>query len=304
MISFNLITGFLGSGKTTFLKNILKELAPVKRVAVIQNEFAPSGIDGKVLKQNESDFKLVEINNGSVFCVCQLNNFVDNMIKLIDNYSPEVIFLEASGLADPISVVELLQNSTLKDSLTLGRSICLVDAPNYQKGLSSLVRFKHQLMVADQIIVNKIDLFEDDLNQIHNSIRSLNPFASIVDTTYASVKWIDFDEELYEVGVAAKQFIGKESEGRPEISACVLRTHDKISIHNLSLFLKDLQDTCPRIKGYLNVSEGNIVSVHSVFNQLEIKELSGYVGATELIAFGYGLSVVELRKKFKRFLLL
>ena len=299
MVSFNLITGFLGSGKTTLLSNLLTELSDKKRIAVVQNEFASSGIDGKELQKDNQGFKLVEINNGSVFCVCQLSNFVKNMQKLIDEYQPEIIFLEASGLADPISVVELLQTEELQGKITLDKSICLVDAPNFFKGLSSLVRFKHQLMVADKIIINKTDLFEGNIEDVVREIKELNSYAGIILSTYAKVNWHEFEERSN--GIAARRFIGEQSEGRPDINACVLRTHNKISESQLVAFIHELQVYCPRIKGHLNLEDDRVVSIHSVYDILEIKELKNYVGPSELIAFGHQLVIGDLRKTFKKF---
>lgn len=302
MISFNLITGFLGSGKTTLLSNLLTELSVIKRIAVIQNEFAPGGIDGKELQQNNQGFKLVEINNGSVFCVCQLSNFVQNMQKLADEYQPEIIFLEASGLADPISIVELLQIDELKDKMTLDKSICMVDAPNFFKGLNNLVRFKHQLMVADKIIINKTDLLKGNMDDIIQAIKELNSYADIISTTYAKVKWQEFEISELIKGAAAQRFIGQKSAGRPDIAACVLRTHNKIGERQLKAFIAELQISCPRIKGHLELDDNRMVSIHSVYDSLEIKELNNYIGPSELIVFGYQLTISDLRKKFKKHL--
>ena len=302
MVPFYLITGFLGSGKTTLLSNILSELSAVKRIAVIQNEFAPSGIDGKELQQEHRDFRLVEINNGSVFCVCQLSNFVQNMQKLIEEYQPEIIFLETSGLSDPISIVELLQVDELREKLTLDKSICLVDAIHFFKGLNSLVCFKHQLMVADKIIINKTDLFKGNIDDIVQEIKESNPYADIILTTYAKVKWHEFELREPVNGNAAIRFIGERPAGRPEIVASVLRTHDKMSEGQLRAFVVELQLSCPRIKGYMNLDDGRIVSIHSVYDSLEIKELHNYFGPSELIAFGYNLTISDLRLTFKKHL--
>ncbi|WP_066631608.1 GTP-binding protein [Labilibacter marinus] len=298
---FNLITGFLGSGKTTLLSHLLKELSQEKRIAVIQNEFAPTGVDGKELQQSNTDFKLVEINNGSVFCVCQLTNFVSNMQKLIEEYKPEIIFLEASGLADPISVVELLQTDELKDKVTLDMNICLVDAPNYFKGLSVVQRFKHQLMVADHIIINKVDIFKGDLKEIKDSIQELNSYAQITETSYSKVNWLALCSGNTTQGEAAKRFEGQQSEGRPDTVACVLRSHEKLCECNLKAFLHHLKQDCPRIKGFLNLDDGRVVSVHTVFDEVEIKEVSNYTGRSELIAFGKDLTIGKLRGVFNQF---
>jgi len=303
MTSFNLITGFLGSGKTTLLSNLIQELSESKRIAVIQNEFAPTGIDGKELKLKNEGFELVEINNGSVFCVCQLSSFVKSMQTLIENYAPEIIYLEASGLADPISIVELLQMNTLKNLVSLDKSICMVDAPNYFKGLSSLMRFKHQLMVADHIIINKTDLFTGNIEEINASIRALNPFAEIISTSYAKVKWQQLANNSFIKGKAAQRYKGTDSAGRPEdFRACVLRTHDRISEDNLKQFLCDLQKICPRTKGHFNLCDGRVLSVNQVYDFLEMQELKDYMGPTEFVAFGKNIDIVYLRNKFKQYI--
>ena len=71
-IPFHIISGFLGSGKTTFLKRVIAKYGGQVNVGIIQNEFAPSNIDGAELRKSGNDFHLLEINNGSVFCVCLL----------------------------------------------------------------------------------------------------------------------------------------------------------------------------------------------------------------------------------------
>lgn len=299
MVAFNLITGFLGSGKTTLLSNLLQELAPHKRVAVIQNEFAPTGIDGKELKHRNEGFKLIEINNGSVFCVCQLGNFVQNLQKLIEGYSPEIIFLEASGLADPISVIELLQAEQLNTVIALDKIVCVVDAPNFFKGLSSLVRFKHQIMVADKLIINKIDLAGEDVDAIKTELRALNPNAEMISTSFAKVDWEALTVNEDAKGAAAKRYRGRDSGGRPDIRACVLRTHDKISESQLKAFVNDLHSQCVRIKGHVNLQDGRVLSVHAVYGTMDFVVLDNYAGPSELIAFGYNLKSAELRRKFK-----
>jgi len=301
MIQFHLITGFLGSGKTTFLSNILRELAPECKVAVIQNEFAPTGVDGKELKQNADGFELVEINNGSVFCVCQLGSFQQTMQKLINAYNPQHIFLEASGLSDPISIVELLQSYELKDKVALGQIISLVDAPNFFKGLSGLPRFKHQLMIADTIIINKTDLSDTStLKQIETEIKALNSFAQIYLSEYANVKW-EICLSNKNNGQAAERYVGIESEGRPDIHTCVLRTHDKIALDQLNLFIKEIQTNCIRIKGFMNLSDGKVISIHCVYDEFELKVLENYKGPSELIVFSEVINLKELRTKFKSY---
>ena len=102
-INLYLLSGFLGSGKTTFLTNILKHLSEEK-VGVIMNEFGKIGIDGTII--SKQGMKLVEINRGSIFCSCLKLSFVSAMIEMAD-YPLKYLFVESSGLADPSNIGEV-----------------------------------------------------------------------------------------------------------------------------------------------------------------------------------------------------
>ena len=301
MVPFYLITGFLGSGKTTLLKNILAAYSDKKRIAIIQNEFAPSGADGKELQLTGHVFKLIEINNGSVFCVCMLNNFIQTLQQVVRSYKPELLFLEASGLADPVNIIELLQSGEVKNSIVLSKIITLVDAPNFSRGIHSLTRFKHQIMIADTVIVNKTDLLRASTNTIHEEISELNPFCKIIESTYCNVPLTNLVDVTLTDHKAANNFVGKKSGGRPDFNACVLRIHGKMTHEGLKMFIFDLQESCPRIKGFVQQAGEKVFGVQSVFTNVEIKEIRDYHGPNEIIAFGKNLTVKKLRNAFKKY---
>ena len=104
-IQIYLISGFLGSGKTTFLKQLLEQNSN-KRVGVIVNEFGNVGIDGTVLQKD--GIEMVEINNGSIFCSCLKDNFVKTLVAFLE-LPIDILFIEASGMADPSSMKILLE---------------------------------------------------------------------------------------------------------------------------------------------------------------------------------------------------
>ena len=170
-IPFHIISGFLGSGKTTFLKRIIDQYSAEKKIGIIQNEFAPANIDGAELKQSGKDFNLLEINNGSVFCVCLLGDFVKSLEKFVDEYQPDDIIIEASGLSDTTSISEIIAASSLADKIYLASNWCIVDAPNFAKVGFMKQRVSHQLRMADIVVVNKTDLIENGLNTIRNEVK-------------------------------------------------------------------------------------------------------------------------------------
>ena len=120
-IPFFLVTGFLGSGKTTFLKTIINNNINERKIAIIQNEFAPANIDGEDLKQLGKPFDILEINNGSVFCVCLLGEFITALKAFIETENPDLVILESSGLSDPIAISEILQSEKIKTLFTWHR---------------------------------------------------------------------------------------------------------------------------------------------------------------------------------------
>ena len=129
-----LVTGFLGSGKTTFLKRLLRNTPEDLKIAVIQNEFAPSNVDGEELMQStDGAFELLEINNGSVFCVCLLGTFVRSLSEFMDVHHPDVVIMEASGLSDPAGIAELFQSDILSKKVFFKEAWCIVDAAHFGK---------------------------------------------------------------------------------------------------------------------------------------------------------------------------
>ena len=303
MTELYLITGFLGSGKTTLLSNLLNELGENRSIAVIQNEYAPTGIDGKILKQANDNFKLIEINNGSVFCVCQLSNFEKTTNKLIEEYQPEIIFLEASGLADPISIAEVIETESLKNKLSLSGIITLVDLPNFERSLQMMPRFKHQIMIADKVIANKKDLFDGDDSLIKSKIEAINPFADVFFCQHAKLDWDEVCTIKNENTRSYEQYKGIEAASRPDWACSVLRTHESVDEEKLHAFLEKIIPFSPRTKGFIKLKSGKTVAIQSTFDQIEIKEIENYNGRGELIVFSPKLSSIEIRKIFNESIL-
>lgn len=297
-IPFFLITGFLGSGKTTFLTRILDEYSSLHRIVIIQNEFAPSGTDGKNLKLTGTNFHLEEINNGSVFCICLMASFLETLDKVITRHCPTMIFLEASGLSDPINILELLQDQRFHGRLFPAGIFCVADAVNYHKGLDAFPGFRHQIMVADTVILNKADLCITPNAHISKKIKQLNPFAHIVETSWCQVN-LDSIKSLKEpTQRPAAIFSKKESSPRPSIAVCVLRTHEKISLKGLELFLEALSALAFRAKGHVNLTNSKVMAIQLVFGNKKTELVQPYTGPTEIIAFTQNLSPATLKTLF------
>jgi len=299
---FLLVTGFLGSGKTTFLKYFLEQYSKDKRIAVIQNEFAPGSVDGSELKRTGRDFEILEVNNGSVFCVCLLGSFVNSLSAFVREHNPDLVILEASGLSDPVSIGQMMQGDELSPLLYLSHSWCLVDGASFQKLARNMPRIRHQVRVADTVIINKTDLPGSDQKEIRDWIKSLNPFANIESTSYSRVPLGWQEESAGQEPVALQKsggFLSIAGGGRPDLSAWVIKTQDCISRRGLTDFLEEQLPATVRMKGFVKLDDGTVLAVQSSYDVYSLETVEDYQGPTELIAMGQALDRESFEDRFR-----
>lgn len=148
-----LITGFLGAGKTTFLKNFIRLFAG-RKIQLIINEFGQEGVDGVLLSSLGA--YLNEISGGSVFCSCRLDQF-ENVLRKSADIDPEVILVEASGLSDPTGVRKLFSQTDRFPHIEYQGAVCLVDAVRFPKLYATARTSVKQLASSDVALVNKVD---------------------------------------------------------------------------------------------------------------------------------------------------
>jgi len=305
-IPFYLVTGFLGSGKTTLLKRLLDLYADQKRIAVIQNEFAAGNVDGTELKQTGKSFEILEINRGSVFCVCLLSDFRKSLTELMDSYKPDLIILEATGLADPIAIGQLLQAQELRNRLYLEHVWCIADATSFIQMEANVTRMAHQVRVADTVILNKTDLAEPEtIDAVAARITNINPHADIVNTSYCEHPLPKELKNIKRSKIAKgnlKEVLELRSEDRPDISSAVVRTTRGISRENLTRFIATFESQTFRLKGFVNLTDKSMVSIQSCFGVTKVKSVSPFASPTELIAMGSGLNPDNFKSCFNRYI--
>ena len=300
-IPFFLVTGFLGSGKTTFLNKLIQRFSTSYRLGIIQNEFAPGNVDGVELRRSGKTFDLLEVNKGSVFCVCLLSSFTHSLSDFIEEYKPDLIFLEASGLSDPISIGEMLQSNELRDKLYLSYIWNLIDAGSFFKIGKTLPRIKHQVRVADTVVINKTDLEPYNIEEITDWIKNLNPYCKIQKTTFCH---IDMDDDLLQYvdePIAIKRrdehYSLKRSQS-PNIGSYVIKTTKPIGYEQLKRFLKDTAPGSYRIKGFVKLDSNETVAIQSCFGDIKMEFIKNYTNPTELIGMGPNIDLSSFGRKF------
>lgn len=190
MSKVDVISGFLGAGKTTLIQKLIKDVFAGKKVVLVENEFGEIGIDGGFLQ--EAGITINEINGGCVCCTLQ-GDFHDALEKVKNTYHPDHIIIEPSGvgkLSDILSIVKSVEG------LELNSYSAVVDAKRckiYHKNFKEF--FDDQISTACCVILSRTQMVnEEKLNEDVSIIRELNPDVRIITTP-----WDDLNgESIYE----------------------------------------------------------------------------------------------------------
>lgn len=161
-IPTNIITGFLGAGKTSSILHLLKQKPAEERWAILVNEFGEIGVDGSLIAGQKSADKNVFIQEVSGGCMCCSSGMTMQIAlnQLLLEARPHRLLIEPTGLGHPIEVLQTLSNQYNKDVISLEKIITLVDARNIaDERYTNHQVFKQQLLIADIIVGNKLDLY-------------------------------------------------------------------------------------------------------------------------------------------------
>jgi G3E family GTPase len=180
------LTGFLGSGKTTTLSHWLSHTTiPLKRTAVIINDFGSVNVDAALLNRRQLELRSI---TGGCVCCQSFEDLVAQVRTLSDNPDYDLVWIETSGLADPEEVFDHLSSPDLQGRAVIRRMILVIDGSDFPCSWRGRTTQEEQGRYADLILLNKTDRIDEAARQrVEIELRKINPSARIVLTQQGQV---------------------------------------------------------------------------------------------------------------------
>ena len=186
MTKIDIVSGFLGAGKTTLIKKLIKDALAGSRVVLIENEFGEIGIDGGFLK--EAGIEIREMNSGCI-CCSLVGDFGTSLREVMNQYAPDRILIEPSGVGKLSDVMKAVQDAAEGSDMALNSAVAVVDASKcklYMKNFGEF--FINQVECAGTIILTRTDKASDArIAECVEILREHNPKATIITTPLAEL---------------------------------------------------------------------------------------------------------------------
>ncbi|MHB1394146.1 MAG: CobW family GTP-binding protein [Clostridia bacterium] len=302
MIKVDVISGFLGSGKTTLIRKLLKAYESEK-VVLIENEFGEIGIDGDVIERD--GFEVFEISSGCICCIMQ-KDFVNLLSRVISDFKPERIIIEPTGISILSDIIDILRRPEFAEKCSINSLITVVDSMNYLEQCEVFGEFfEDQIVNASTLVLSKSQFVDKaKIDEITSSLRKLNAEADILTADWSAMKTEDFYRLLN--GDITADFQGiVHAEYRPcrenEFDTFAIESSNKYTTEELESILSELSNVrygqVIRGKGFLRghdcCLEFSYTNGRFIVDENKLK-LSG-----KLCLIGNGLKETELKELFK-----
>ena len=307
-----IITGALGSGKTTLINHILKNNKGLK-AAVIVNEFGKIGIDNKLIVTTKEN--IIELSNGCICCQVR-GDLIEMLLKIIKTHKQvNALIIETSGVANPVPVAQTFFLQELQQLTELDAIITVVDGDNFKRNIE-LSNGKDQIRAADIILFNKIDLITEKRKEaVKKEIENIAPHARIIETTKSEVKL----QLILNIGqFDVKRFINKKGRWIDEnhthdefgnhieedgIISMMFRTKRALDMKKFQAFAQQLPESIIRSKGIIAFQGLNNRAVYQqVGRRIDVKTSTPWDKGkkeTGIIFIGIGFNAKKLKEQLK-----
>lgn len=232
MVKVDIVSGFLGAGKTTLIRKLLKAYENEK-IVLIENEFGEIGIDGEVVKKD--GFDVIELEQGCICCSLRAN-FDSTFDKVIKELKPERIIIEPTGMGLLSQIIESINKFSANEECVINSIITVIDSVNYFDQLDVFgYFFQDQIINAETLILSKIQLIDDEqIKNVIDSLRELNNKAYVITENWNNLSY----KQITEL-VQVKTFVDIEHLFRTEHNHEIMKGMDNISLETTKVYTKE-----------------------------------------------------------------
>ena len=187
MTKIDIISGFLGAGKTTFIKKMIEEVFKGEKIVLIENEFGEVGIDGRFLK--DAGIEITEMNSGCI-CCSLVGDFGKNLHEVIEKFHPDRILIEPSGVGKLSDVMKSVIDVEKDEDVKLNGLITVVNALKASKQMKAFGEFfNNQIEYATTVVLSRSQkATPEQLELCVKQIQALNPKAAVITTPWDEIK--------------------------------------------------------------------------------------------------------------------
>lgn len=320
MTKVDIISGFLGAGKTTFIKKLLSDVWAGEKLVLIENEFGEIGIDGGFLK--DAGIEITEMNSGCICCTL-VGDFSKALVKVLDEYHPDRVIIEPSGVGKLSDVARAIEAVEKDADIEIDGRITVVDgkkAKMYMKNFGEF--FKDQVEHASTIVVSRTQMMTDEkVEECVHTLREENAEATIISTPWDELGKEAISHALTK-GAEIESLFEDHEDHDHDHDCCCGHDHDhhhhhhaddvftswgKETVHKyteeeLDYLLKALSETTSygtilRSKGIIQMTDGSWKQFDLVPEEYEVREgQPDYTG--RICVIGTDLKEDDLLKLF------
>lgn len=300
MIDVYLLSGFLGSGKTSLLQHLIKQLKEEGKLpAVIMNEFGKLPFDSGAV---DGEVPLKELLQGCICCTGSEKTEAQ-IQSLLMEHDPDVILIETTGAAHPVEALDAVMSPLYADRLNFRGIVSVVDGKLWlqREQLSPQVRmlFMEQLRHAHLILINKSDGLEDlELAEVTGGIQALNSHALVVQTMHGKLPlaYLGKLDPSYRADHISKVRIGKEM----KLSAKLIKFIAPVKLESFEEWVRNLPPTVYRMKGHVAV-EGQTHPMLFQYSYGMVQWIPEYIKMEpQVVIIGEDLSQLSLMESMSR----
>ena len=215
MTKIDIISGFLGAGKTTFIKKMLEEVFSGEKVVLVENEYGEVGIDGGFLK--DAGIEITEMNSGCICCTL-VGDFSKALVKVLDEYKPDRVIIEPSGVGKLSDVARAIEDVKKDADIEIEGRITIVDGKKAKMYLKNFGEFfKDQVEHASTIVVSRTQMMTDEkVEDCVKMLREENEKAAIISTPWDQLGKEAIQHALHAGAEIEGLFEDKEGHGHHE----------------------------------------------------------------------------------------